>query len=346
MLRLELSGTPYMMGLQHADQVGHLRERIQGALQSFLAEATAEDPHVMEDVREFGEYLDEHATATWSMYRGSVDGLALDWDQMQAYALRTYLSESQKPEGCTVVADGRPGIGNDGPFLAKTRDYYREHEGIQLLGLVDPVGAHRYVFLGSAGSPGVFSSGMNIHGLAVADTHVPTTDIGVGLPRYALMLDLLERCRDVESGVAYLNSVTHLGGGNITLIDADGQIAVCESTHREVRIRHEPKGWSVSTNHFIDPVLGQSWAGTAEEAERTAQRRERVTRQLEETPIDSIGRAAELLSSHAGVASTCRHGQEPDGYQTIMGVVFRPTALSLDVAIGNPCRSEWETVSL
>jgi hypothetical protein len=74
------------------------------------------------------------------------------------------------------------------------------------------------------------------------------------------MLDLLERCRDVESGIAYLTQITHLGGGSITRIDADSRIAICESTHHMARINREPKGWSVRTNHFTDLALSQAWA--------------------------------------------------------------------------------------
>lgn len=341
MLSLTLSGTPREMGEQHAAQVAHVRDRIRVALEAFLGGVDLSDPTVRRTVEVAGRYLDSHAPRTWETYRATSRGLDFDWMQMQAYALRSYLAAVSAPEGCTVLADGRGAGHGTGPVLAKTRDYHVEHGGIQVLVHARPTNGPGYLFLGSAGSPGVFSSGINEHGLAVADTHVPSHDLGVGLPRYALMQALLERCADVDAGVAFLEDVTHMGGGTLALVDAGGDVAVCESTHRGPRIRRPPKRWAVSTNHFVASELAADWSGSAAERESTHGRAAHASAALDGLTVTTTEEATRLLAGHAGEASLCRHGGEGDHSTTILGVVFRPADRSALVAVGNPCRSSW-----
>lgn len=341
MLTLTLSGTPTQMGDAHASQVLAFRSGIQTALDAFLATVDLADRNVQRRVEVAGRYLDIHAPNTWVAYRATAGRLGLRWMDMQAYALRSYLVATRAPEGCTVLADGRGVSHGTGPVLAKTRDYHVEHSGIQVLVHATPDQGFRHLFLGSAGSPGVFSSGLNEAGLAVADTHVPSRDVGLGLPRYALMQTLLERCEDVATGVEYLESVTHMGGGTITLVDAKGDAAVCESSHCKPHIRRAPQGWAVTTNHFVAPDLADDWHGDVAEKTSTNLRAAFGATALEQLvatgPEDAVG----LLASHAGEGSICRHGTEGDHSSTILGVVFRPAERSVLVATGNPCRSAW-----
>lgn len=336
MLEVRLAGQPYEMGLQHAEQVNHLRNSIGASLDAFVASVRL-DQAVRREMRRFDDYLTSHASTTWEMYRGTVDGLGFRWEDMTAYALRNYLTSKRYPEGCTVLADAREG--SSSPLLAKTRDYYREHESIQMLGFAAPVRGLRFLFLGSAGSPGVFGSGMNEAGLAVADNHVPTTDIGIGLPSYALMQGLLENSHNVEEGVSYLESRTHMGSTNLTLVDANGMVAVCESAHSGPRIRLASKSFEVSTNHFTDAQLARTWKGSHNDLKNSEGRKERTLREMSDDSNSTFGRMVSLLSGH-GEGAVCRHG-EGDRYGTILAAVYRPASYELCYSPGTPCTGKW-----
>jgi isopenicillin-N N-acyltransferase like protein len=54
--------------------------------------------------------------------------------------------------------------------------------------------------LGSLGSPGAYSSGMNAAGLALADTQIGAEPTAVGWLRYFLMTRLLATCADGRGG--------------------------------------------------------------------------------------------------------------------------------------------------
>jgi predicted choloylglycine hydrolase len=336
MLTIDLAGSSYEMGRQHAQQVADARDRIAAALAAFLSDARL-NRNQRSEAERFDEYLTVAAPTVWEMYRGVVEGLRFEWDDMVAYALRNYLAPRSKPEGCTVLAEGRNGP--DGPLIGKTRDYFKEHASIQLIGFAAPTGALRFVFVGSAGSPGVFGAGMNEAGLAVADNHVPTSDLGLGLPSYALMQGLLEVCRDVDEGIAYLKSVDHMGSTNLTLVDADGHIAVCESAHSGPQVRRTVTGFDVSTNHFIDGDLSRSWAGSPGERENSEARRGRMMVELAGAKV-TLDRMMALLSSH-GVGGCCRHA--PD-HGTILAAVFLPALRGLRISAGSPCQDPWTTV--
>ena len=104
----------------------------------------------------------------------------------------------------------------------KNRDYRGEHGALQqVFRHRDPErGARVLLCVGSLGSPGAFSSGINSDGLAVADTQIGTRDHGIGWLRYFLMTALLRECGCVADALAFIAAVPHAGGGSLVLGDA------------------------------------------------------------------------------------------------------------------------------
>ena len=129
------------------------------------------DPKLI-DWNSFQPYVTELATAwkevarpTLEMLRGIAEGLELDWDPFFRYTIAPYLEDSiQRPvygEGCTVWAASGSITRQGLPILAKNRDYRPEHQSLPCLARVQPARGYRYLYATSAGSPAVFSSGMN-----------------------------------------------------------------------------------------------------------------------------------------------------------------------------------------
>jgi isopenicillin-N N-acyltransferase like protein len=268
--------------------------------------------------------------------------------------------------GCTTL-DGRL-------LLVKNRDYHQDHIALQSLASVIPAQGYSYLCLGSAGSPTVFSSGINERGLAVADTHVLSRDIGPGLPRFSLMRQILESHDTTASALDYLRSVYHMGAGTLTLADASGHLAVWESGHerngwRESTAADEggsQPSYVVSTNHFVEPGLSAQWVEDEAPilAGNSLARHERVAAALSSCAgrVD-ITWAQHLMSAHGSLQDAiCRHPIDIDGQHlhpglqssTISSVIFLPlghpgqdaTEPVLMLANGLPCQSPWELYTI
>lgn len=295
----------------------------------------------------------EWGGATWQMMQGIADGLELDRATMYQYAFSSYLLDYYRAggvqDGCTVVAVSGHATRTGETLLAKNRDYLLDHVGLQILARTRPARGYRYVHLGSAGSPGVFSSGMNECGLAVADTHVPSSDLGPGLPRWALMLDILETCTDVPSALDYLRAVPQMGGGTVTLADAVGRLAVWESGYRWSGHVAAESGWLVSTNHFTTAGLRDRWweSGPADLRGNSEARRVYAEQALRRATGEiDVAWIQALLSHHdSGLVRICRHGRHDSRVATILSTIFLPTRKEMVVSVGNPCKRRWVAVS-
>ena len=226
-------------------------------------------------------------------------------------------------------------------ILAKNRDYRVDHRPLQSMAYVAPASGYRYLTLTSAGSPGVYSSGINEAGLAVADTHVVSRDIGPGVPRYGLMMMLLERCDTVSSARDYLTSVPHMGGGNVVVADAAGGLLLCESAWSGPVCVAPEDGFVVATNHFVSDALREAWV----EVDRGALRGNSLARRAYlEARLSRAGGNVDVRWAHDVMSyrdgpgtSVCRDESMEEGVATISLSVYLPATREALVWNGSPC---------
>lgn len=349
---LELAGDHYTMGRQHAAQVADLKPQIVAAMQDRL-ESFARDGVQRYEAELLGVW-EEAARSTLDMLHGIADGLELEWAPFFRYTVASYLEKrvtvSTQAEGCTVWAAADPMTRDGTPILVKNRDYRPEHQPLQCLARAHPEHGYRYAYVTSAGSPAVFSSGMNEAGLAVADTHVVSRDVGPGVARYSVEMELLERHDTVESALAYLNEVRHLGDGTLTLIDRTGAMAVVETGHTAIGVVRPEQGFVVSTNHFTTPALRDRWVDERSLVDRndTQQRYARVTAALEAACSEVDGTWAQSLMAAHGTAqeAICCHPDSGENSATISTVIFLPADGIFHFANGQPCQAPFRAWSV
>jgi predicted choloylglycine hydrolase len=338
------------MGHQHGVQVRGLLPLIDEAIRARLDEIGNYgcDEQFEALVRRTHETLVAYSPTTIDFIRGQAQALAYDFENLLRYDLASYLLDDLRTrraasaEGCTswaatgsVTADGRS-------ILAKNRDYRLAHLPLQVVSHVQPASGLRYVCVGSAGSPVVFCGGINEAGLAVTDTHVVSTEIGPGLPDYALMMHLLENHKAVSSGLGYLLSVPRLGRNNLVLADAQGEVAVFESGHRGHGLFGTTDGVLVTTNHRISPALRHHFVDLNPRVVKgnSFHRYESASEALRAAygQID-VAFAMRLMATHDGpLASICRHPLEGCDAATIASCVFVPTERTLHFCHGLPCQ--------
>lgn len=392
LLTLNLTGSPCEIGRQHGRQVLHLRPLLVQVIAGRLAELRrldADRSQAFQPAREALEALDRPLL---DFLVGLAEELALAYEDLLRYALSSYLKDlhkvsggdggaglqaSTRPtssirknlptldglvEGCTTWAAAGSTTRDGRPLLAKNRDYHQDHIPLQALARISPTHGYRAISLGSAGSPHVFSSGINERGLAVADTHVLSRDIGPGLPRFSLMREILERHDSTRSALDYLRSAQHMGAGTLILADARGHLAVCESGHRRSGYRESRYGAPLaSTNDFVSPELTGQWIEDEPPLLQgnSPARRSRVLAALDASAgqVD-VAWAQALMAAHGSAQDAiCRHPLSSDGpaqavlnSSSISSIIFLPAGLpeasstqpALLLAAGQPCQAEWQ----
>jgi hypothetical protein len=363
---LTLQGDHCTMGRQHGHQVGKLRPLIAQAIEARFDQIERDGPDARFEalLRETREVLETFDIPLLAMIRGQAEALEFEFDTLLRYDLVAYLrddlmtrkppagSVGDRPErvGCTTWAATRSATAGGQPILVKNRDYRPEHLPLQIVIRAAPESGYRYVCSGSAGSPGVFCAGINQAGLVIADTNVCSTDLGPGLPDYALMMRILEAHDSVSSAVDYLCSVPRLGRNNLILADAQGHLAVFEIGHRSYGLFETHDGTLVNTNHFVSPELRDCFVDTNPPQTRgnSFQRYEKVANELSAAlgQID-VPFAQRLMATHDGpLASICRHPTAGSDSATVSTSIFLPAQRTMLFCHGLPCQGRYDDFAL
>ncbi|MCL4294615.1 MAG: hypothetical protein KJ077_02765 [Anaerolineae bacterium] len=354
---IEVKGEHYQMGYQHGRQVTPLRPRIIMAMEARFAQLEQEgaDDDFERLVAATRQVLERVDPATIALVRGLADGLALEFERLLRYNLAAFLRDALltrkllngPSDGCTTWAASGPATMDGQPILAKNRDYRLEHLPLQVLVRAEPAQGYRYIFVTSAGSPGVFVAGFNEAGLVVADSHVSTSDVGPGLPTYALSMHLLEAHHSVRSALDYLRTTPRLGRNNLLLADAGGDIALFEIGHHHSGVLEAEVGLLVSTNHYRSPAMQPYFVDTDAPARRgnTFERYQNAWEQLHAAygRID-LTLAQQLMAAHAGgLGSLCCHPTPASETATIAAMIFLPVQRRMLFCHGQPCQGEYHT---
>jgi hypothetical protein len=353
-ITLTLQGNHYAMGQQHGYQVKRLRPLIAQAMEARFREIEQEGPDARFEslLRETRELLQEVDAPLLAMIRGQAEALEFEFDLLLRYDLADYwhddlvIRRHRGAEGCTTWAATSSATTAGAPILAKNRDYHLAHLDLQTVVNAAPESGYRYVYVSSAGSPGVFSAGINQAGLAVADTHVYSTDLGPGLPDYALMMHILETHDSVSSAVDYLRAVPRLGRNNLIMADARGCSAVFESGNQSYGLFETCDGTLVNTNHFVSIELRDCFVEVdpPEARVRSFRRYEKVTSELNAAlgQVDLVF-AQKLMAAHdSPLASVCRHPEADGDVTTISSSIFLPSRRAMWFCHGLPCQNQYD----
>ncbi len=355
---LTVQGNPHTMGWQHGQQVRPLARQIADAMAIRFAQLKEDDlddrfEQLMSETRQLLEQI-----APWllAMIRGQAEALGFEYETLLRYDLVTFLRDdllvrrTLSSEGCTTWAASGKCTADRQPILVKNRDYRPEHLPLQVVVQAMPEHGYRYVYVSSAGSPGVFSAGINEAGMAIADTHVYSRDLGPGLPSFALMMEILQTHNQVSSALDYLRSVPRLGRNNLILADDEGHLAVFESGNHRYGLFETHGGALVNTNHFASAEM-QEYSVNVDPPDsrgRTFRRYGAVAAALHEQwgQVDALF-AQRLMASHDGpLSSLCCHPEASTYVTTISASVFLPAQRKLLFCHGLPCQGQYDEYTI
>lgn len=348
-----LAGSPRERGRQQAERCPDMVDAVRHAVGLRMAESeeTLSMPGVRDYLTELHRFHETHDPEIMDEVQGIGDGFGVPAKRMFDYLMLS-LVEDLFParsglDECTAFAASAAG---EGAIVAKNRDYRQEHAAIQrVFHHRDPGwGGREVLCVGSLGSPGNFSSGMNSDGFAVADTASRTSAHRVGRHRYFLLTRLQTRCATVAEALGEIAATPHAGGGVLVLGDASGCLATVElgATGVALEIRHE--GWLGRTNHYVGDLTADlnRRGGATEARQRNSEGRLLVLRRLlEEAPCRmAVEDAASVLSYRGenGGEALCRRGGS-DLAETVSGSVYATAQKRLWFASGNPSGGNWAT---
>lgn len=350
---IDLRGSARERGRLQAERRPQLVLRVRAAVHGRLEGlgAAVARPEAAAFLQAQKAFLLAHDQAGFDESLGIAEGYGIAHDDLLAYLHGNVLSDmaaaaSAATDGCTAWAHAHPG---GGACLVKNRDYRGEHGALQhVFRHSDPDwGARVLLCVGSLGSPGAFSSGINSDGLAVADTQIGTRDHGIGWLRYFLMTALLRECSGVPEALAFIEAVPHAGGGTLVLADASGTVAAAELGHRQPPHIERAAGWVARTNHPLAPRLAADALAPADDLSDSSAARLELVRSVLATAAGhmNLAEAMALMAGHDGVGAICRHARGGSS-RTLSCAMFDTAARSLRISHGNPCEAEWSQYDL
>ena len=344
-----MHGDAYARGMAQADYAD--RDKVRAAINQRLDKNAAlfENPVVIDYLTKQWEFSKKYCNEELSEMVGVAVGFDLDKKSVFNF-LHMGLAENfdAKPigqDGCSTWADSNM---LEGPVVGKNRDFTGENAGLQtVFEHQDPDWANGRTMLcvGTFGAPGAYSSGINSDGLVVVDTHVSSSDCGVGWMRYFLMTRLLAHHKDVASALQFIKSTTHAGGGSLILADPSGRIAAVDLGHTGVSILERTIGWVARTNHFEAGSVANFDDAAAMEGCSTGRYKALVS--ALSRPDRTVDSLKKLMESHTSETAEglCRHGIDGDSL-TLSGAIFMCQNRKMYFTDGTPCDTEWKEYSL
>jgi len=183
--------------------------------------------------------------------------------------------------------------------------------------------------------------GMNDLGMSVNCNFLVCDGWKEGFPRYLISRLLLEQ-RTVEEACSIMAKLERASSRNILICDRDDRMIDFETTATKLA-RIDATGFFVHSNHFIDPAMRQYETSTEYELRDSESRynrmREMISGNKGKINNNTIKR---FLRNHLGEPHTvCMHINENNSAHTFASIINDLTDGVMEVAMGNPCCSEY-----
>jgi len=341
MEHIELSGTPFEMGLQHGRQLARLIPKV--------IEQTCQLPEGMQDAVRAAAYNVERTLLARcpdvvEEMHGIAEGAGLAYEEI----LLLNVGYDAKGDAlcsarhCTAI--GLPNT-SEGPLVAKTDDVGMEERGFEVFFRVRPQGGRAFICYAFGGT--LFNhGGINEAGLALAMTGLqPAGRRNLdGIPSLIFLRQVLMRCATVEEALAFAEANPLRGYGcTMTMADAtSGDVTVVENYPAMRAVRRSSQEPTVRTNHpqcteTLALPRDELWAaryGLPELISNSQARAENAARLVREIPWTVAG-LKRLLGDHAESGAICQHGQA--GLHTSIAMIMIPRRRTMIAAEGYGC---------
>ncbi len=348
---IEVSGDPFECGRQHGEQAARLIQfNLEGYWRLFKHRAGLERPAALEQARQYLAPMQAFAPHLVDEMRGIAEGAGVSLDEVLALNCRTeLLSIGAIPlYECTALFVAPEATANGHTLVAQNWDWADALRGGAILLRGNRPGEPTLLTLTEAGMVGKI--GMNGAGVGVCTNFLRHDQRRVGVPFHFILREAINAPR-LSLAVAAVYRGERADAGNYLLAHAEGKAVNLEAAPSEVGVLHPQGGLLVHTNHFLTPRLQAGDKGVVE------------------SPSTKLryGRALGLLRTRVGEITVemlkdvfcdhfhrpnaiCRHPDhaqpEMERSATLASVIMDLSAGEMHVARGEPCQTEYDTMSL
>jgi isopenicillin-N N-acyltransferase-like protein len=331
--RVELTGTPYEMGIQHGTACA---EAVNAAIERVVNGSNVDAAHRERVVRQMERTVDGVFPEALEEMQGIADGAGLSRDDILAYA--SCMEIGRTAVGCTNVA-----LHTDehGVVHYKSNDVGKDSIGSYVFWNIRPDKGHPFICISGPGAPWM-GPGVNDTGLTFGGSSIMNTDQDweYGIPTNLLQRYLLQYCADVEEGIALCESTPIMNHGmNIMLTDAADNAVVVERSAKRMAVRRMENNAIWCANHYeTAEMLDVDDRSNAEFRANSEGRAALLAELTEDEEPHSLDKVKRIARTHADPVSMCQHGPMHSAFGLIM-ISRDRTLLASD---GYPCENELE----
>lgn len=371
---LEVSGTTRAQGLAHGEE---LRDRVRCNVdlyfERFLTEGRVSRDTVVRHARAWGEAIRQRVPGYHEGMRGIAEGAGVAPDDIVAvnvrYEILYYLfgvnaiaDEAARtaaggerlghpePDGCTAFAVLPDRSANGHLFLGQNWDWIPACQGAVVRTREDS-GLSTLAFT----EAGIFGGkiGLNSEGLGLCINGMTTTEddwSSLRTPMHVRTWGIL-RSRSLDAAAAVVTDEPRACAGNLLLAQAPDRALDLEAAPGVIARFACGSGCFVHTNHFTDPDALGVVEPPSERRPHSYNRLNRMQALLASKPKVAGSDIKVWVTDHEDHPfGICRHEdwEEPpsEHYVTVTSVLMDLNDRTMTLTDGQPCRGDWQDVSL
>lgn len=346
---ISLAGKPFDLGLSHGRALADAIAANYEVYSSIIMRDNKLSADALADrVDQIISLLEKEQPAILSEMRGIAQGAGLDLHKIVVINARTELAYCGAGAlECTTFGldanktkDGRAVIAQNWDWLPMVQ------ANIALL-RINPQDGPRMLLLVEAGQVGKI--GLNEHGLCVVINLMIADMESQGLPMHVLLRRLMSAA-DVNEARSIVEQCP-IGSSFFMLIsDAQDRLLGLEASPMGIKEIPPSEGMLVHTNHFCHPELEpyDLVKGILPDTSTRLTRARELMTGRSSWDSDSLKK---VLQDHEDYPnSICRH---PDNYKsqtekmaTLSSIIMEPAKGLMRIAMGNPCRCQYQTLRI
>lgn len=335
---IQVSGTPYEMGVQHGEQC---EARIHRFLDILTRSRAREE--ILKRTDAFAPLFEKYVTERIEEVRGLAKGAKISFQEALLLQIRGEIGGVKSEQACTAFVIG-PSLTASGEILVgQNSDMTEEMESVAIVLHVIPNEGPRILMWTFGGHLGYH--GMNSAGVAhFANALGGGPSWRLALPHYPVKRELL-RQQTVAECLDVLDRLPVCSSGNYVLTGSCGKLIDVELTPEGYATLDDAgEGFIVHTNHFLSSRFAtpETDAQSLKDSfSRLRRFRQFITEHAGQITVPLL---QQFLADHDNYpTSICRHGGDGETSKTVATLIAEPTSGQFHVGYGNPCQPQFQT---
>lgn len=331
------SGSAYEIGVQYGSAFAAEIDQFLGddvARINRLRDTPLSDASLSKLTGQYAFWIEKELPSIAEEIAGLAAGAGIRYEQAMLLQIRRELIRHRaEPGDCTSATYVVEGIGH---LIAQNVDLIGNLSDLSLVLHVassDP-SRPRICLLTLIGLCGYL--GVNSNGMAVGINMITSGGWRPGVPPYLLIPHVLS-CASIDEALDELRRIRRASSRYFVLADVHGAVGV-EMTVTDLRVLRKPV--LLHANHFLHPDFRDADMKTGEQLACSQHRLQRMA-----SLVDGGVDPRAILKDHDEFPnSICAHNLgDPRITETVAGVVMLPKTCEIQIAFGQPCRSEFRS---